>query len=494
MLPRIIVSRQFRALIQNTYGFMLGDDIAKWRLMECMLFGTRVDPVTGGVIAGTDILAAIEGKEQKARARHYNGEAFLTHLKAEGMKFDWWRHNVAAGRSRVLKPYPLPLDVQRAIVDELSHPLARQGAVYFDTGQPFDAKARRAETRRQQTAIQRQVAAYAHNGPYAGVEPAQHLLAYMNDLPSNRFTGLLQQMDMAYAAVDRITTHDPDQQARLQHQQRCILRNIESQPQPFYRPVERSVRIFGAYYNITGLKREVRHALTQGWYEVDLKQSQLAICAASWPIPQVQTFLAQGRRIWSSLFEHFGLGETPEVKDIFKDALYGTLFGMSEESLQSGSRKRVQGQWFTDYVGLDVLLGRYGVIKGGAHFLAHPLIGAILVARAAKMQAVIAAGGLETIFGQWIEVMDDASARSALVQEAQAMEMALLAPVIEQARHTKEWSITLWQHDGFSLSLRDQAPARARALIKRLRKSVDRAAAKYGIITTLEVKDEAGAL
>lgn len=478
MLPRIIVSRGFRDYVDLRLGLILGKDMTKWRMLEYLLFGTRYDELTGGLIANTEVLASIAGQEKEQRHRHFNGEAFLKRLKAEGLQIEWWRHDAKARRSRVLKPFSLFPVFREVLDEELRKPLG-EDAVYFDDGSRFRREDRRAENQRQRAAVEREVAGY-HG-------PAQQLLAYLNHLPATRYTQLLEHMPAAYGAVEHLTDANPERLARLKRQQRQNLRAIEGQAQPFYHPVNNSVRIFGSNYNITGLKQEVRRALTPDWYELDLKQSQLSICAALWPIPEVQAFLANGGRIWTSLFDYFGIGETQEVKGIFKDALYGTLYGMSEDSLVNGSHKYIQGQRFTDYEGLNKLLLPYGLDNGGTRFLQHPLIRCILAARQEKMQAVIAQGGVQTVFGQEIAVRaaEVSTIRSALVQEAQAMELELLSPVIEMAQHMNDFTLSLWQHDGFSLAVRDNA--RARAIINRLSQAVERKAAEYSIITMLEV-------
>lgn len=495
MLTRIVVSREFRSYVEQYLGVVLGNDITKWRMMEYQLFSTNIDKLTGGLIVCSDVLASIEGEGRRQRQRRYDGEGFLRRLRAEGMPIDWWSHDVAAKRCRVLKPIVLPWRFHRAIEEELCHPLGAD-AVYFDDGSRFNDDRRLAETERQRRTAQSWTQRY--DGQYVEVAPARQLLTYLNGLPSNRYTLLCRRMADAYAAVERITHSEQETRVLIQGQQRRILRAIETQPQPFYKPVKNSVRIFGANYNITGLKREVRRALTAGWYEADLKQSQLAICAALWPIPEVQAFLAQGGRIWASLFEHFDTAPSEEVKDIFKDALYAVLYGMSEDGLINGVRKRLDDEWFWEYLGLNELLAQHGILNGGGQFLAHPLIQAILAARAERMQRVIDERGVQVVFGQWLVLEGEneqnrmKSLRSLLVQEAQAMELALLEPIINLALDNNEFTISLWQHDGFSVAFRDRS--RAITWLRRFYRAVADQAAKYHIITGLEVQLDGGVI
>ena len=39
-----------------------------------------------------------------------------------------------------------------------------------------------------------------------------------------------------------------------------------------------------------------------------------------------------------------------------------------------------------------------------------------------------------------------------MAQQAQATELYLLLPVLKLAKSTNDFSITLWQHDGFSVN------------------------------------------
>ena len=98
------------------------------------------------------------------------------------------------------------------------------------------------------------------------------------------------------------------------------------------------------------------------------------------------------------------------------------------------------------------------------------------------------AGGATTVFGDRLHSDgSDDSLRSILAQEAQAMELWLLLPIVEMARSTDEFSIVLWQHDGFSAAFRDRS--RARRWVGRFQEAVARRAGEQGIATELEAEE-----
>src|SRR6266511_1347139 len=75
-LSRRTVSPEFRNMIAETFPG-LADNLAYWRFIEYLLFGTWRDEASNCLIASQELLAAIEDRQAQLEARNYNGGAFL---------------------------------------------------------------------------------------------------------------------------------------------------------------------------------------------------------------------------------------------------------------------------------------------------------------------------------------------------------------------------------------------------------------------------------
>jgi hypothetical protein len=71
-----------------------------------------------------------------------------------------------------------------------------------------------------------------------------------------------------------------------------------------------------------------------------------------------------------------------------------------------------------------------------------------------------------------------------MAQQAQAIEMHLLLPVITLAKTTSDFQVTLWQHDGFSVNFTSQG--RKERWIKKINEVVNSKINELGVITKLE--------
>jgi hypothetical protein len=210
------------------------------------------------------------------------------------------------------------------------------------------------------------------------------------------------------------------------------------------------------------LRRDIRKTLTQGWYEFDLANAQLAIVAKLWNIQPIQDFLSTKQSIWTELFKHFNrtsLKTTNDlkyqgIKSVFKKALYSLIYGMPKGNLIKEINE-----------GLKV----YGISQGGKHFFINTLIQALYLAREAKFQEMNGLTEVSTIFNKTLQIDGNKtstgkptqnrkdSIASHLSHQAQSVELYLLLPVVELASTTKDFHIVLWQHDGFSIHFNDKS-------------------------------------
>lgn len=304
----------------------------------------------------------------------------------------------------------------------------------------------------------------------AGCREAEELLDYMNNLPPNRFERLLTKLDTAMEQAKRIDNEV------TRNRQIDILRSVAIQPQPYYKPTKRTVRIFSSNDSVLMLKRELRQTLTDGFLSVDLTNAQLAIAAKIWKIPSVEDLLKQQTSMWIYFWEQV---EKPSdlyaFKDVIKKAIYGTMFGLSKTSLKSGNK---------DFDGLDILLKPFNLTADNV--LDLPIFKDILHARNLAYATIINDGGATDIFGRWIEINGDTEVNDVVAQVMQSYELYLMMPIVRAARITKEFTIVLWLHDGCYLDVKDNR--RLDLWIDRLYTSVQENARKAGIYTQLEVK------
>lgn len=297
----------------------------------------------------------------------------------------------------------------------------------------------------------------AHNGR------TQELLEYLNNLPANRFTKLLNNIGDAYRAAAYI------ENPRTRDTQISLLRSIEDQSQPFYKPLERTSRVVSLNESLLYLKRDVRKALCKGWYEVDLKSAQLAIISTIWDIPSVRTMLTQTTGVWDYFADYFQVyGNTKEIKDAVKRPLYAVVYGMSKDNTRKFA---------------DRMLADAGLKNGGELFLVSELVQTLFAYREDMVKRVLSDKGVKDAFGNWIS-LQGRTARSLLAQQAQSYELQLLWPIVEQARQTNDFVITAFQHDGLSLDI----TRRADSWLERLRVMVQNQAEIYNIPTALEVE------
>lgn len=96
-------------------------------------------------------------------------------------------------------------------------------------------------------------------------------------------------------------------------------------------------------------------------------------------------------------------------------------------------------------------------------------------------------GGTQTPMGRIAcPSRKDKFVRSHLSNVLSAYELALIAPCFEVAEQSKDFTITICQHDGFSIKLRQED--RLKQVLARLNDAVKCVAEQYGIVTHLECK------
>jgi len=420
------------------------------------------DDAAHPLLLDQETLAQIEGKEALIKNHHYRAVDFLRRFKRDVLPDLWWSaYNHRTHQARTVLNDGLDRETKAAVAREL-HRIGGE-RVYFISGVMQNQGNRhrhRQSTRDESLKLLDQ----------AGCQEAHEIGVYLAALPIHRFTVDLDHLQAAQRII-----HERAKTEASRRRQLSILRAIEDQPQPFNAPRRRSVRLFPLNDSIGLVMKEARRALKPEWIEFDLRNSQLAICAALWGVPLVQNFLATGQSLWTELFRFFDLPESDEVKRIFKRFTYGLLFGMGRQKLQ---------RQMTDQ------LRPFGIPKGGLRFLRHPIMRAMLHARNDQIAEIEARGGAYDCFGNWMECSQERRPHQILAAQAQAVELKLIYPAFALAMSTNEFVITLYQYDGFSVEVR-QASRRA-AWIDRIIRAVNESIRQTPIITSLECDQESG--
>lgn len=243
-------------------------------------------------------------------------------------------------------------------------------------------------------------------------------------------------------------------------------------PQPMYKEVWRTARIYTHGNSILGLKKEFREELFRklGWISLDLKAAQLAIVAKLWDIPMVSNILSSEPGIWQYLAENMGW----EDKGLFKSSVYAIIFGSST------TRKTKNG--------LPTIWAENGksLIELG-QFLAIPAIHELVIMRDQRRRAIDSQGYVMDAFNKKrkLNMRKGVNAASLLANEVQSYEMAIMLDVADAVR-TKRIDIAAWIHDGIAIYGSTDKRKVERA-INRAEEAVS-VWNRKGFITSLEVK------
>jgi hypothetical protein len=472
---RKTTSKVFRDYFKANYPG-LDNDPTYWRLLRYLLFGIRTKE--GDLLIDGWHLSKAEEKTHLYRYNNYCGIDFLNRFKSDVLTDLMWSNwDYKEGKARVAYPN-FPIEVLELLDKEPTN--MKECRVYFDTGLKFSRKRQKIDLE-----IMREEALTYFE--FARPE-SQGLLEYMNNLPTNSFSKIIEaNFESTWIAASKL--QDPLSK-RVQVE---ILLTIKDELRPLYKPSIKgnTVRIFPFNASIPMLRRDLRKKLCKGWYEFDLANSQLAIIGKTWNVTEVQDYLLANRKIWVELFTHFGVdAATLKVQDsdkyegikkVFKDNLYSTIYGMSPSNVIKDVTTR-----------LEV----WGIYSGGNEFVNFPLVKTLFTAREERMDYLSSVGKSQTIFGKELVVTGGfnkkgkpdldrrASLRSILAEEAQAIELYIMLPVLDLAKSTNNFLITLWQHDGFSVNFTDKT--KKDIWLKRIVNSINQRASELGIVTQLE--------
>lgn len=176
------------------------------------------------------------------------------------------------------------------------------------------------------------------------------------------------------------------------------------------------------------LGRSVRKELFEGFYQGDLKSSQMAIAATLLDIPDLISFFKNKSDLWAFLASETGL-ERKHIKANAKPILYGILFGM-------GTDKRIKrAKELNIEKILEVDLIKQIIAKRDAQY------------KTIKDNAV--AGIYTDVLGQEHKITKEYAPHQILANVFQSIEFLILGKAITTEKLYKEVNLQCWLHDGF---------------------------------------------
>jgi hypothetical protein len=451
------VSRELFQLTKKTFRG-LHHSPARWQLMEYILFHAKPDKRTGQIPLPQALLARMEGaKVKNKKAKDYSATPLLWWFQNCVMTpetFQFSEAKPARKLCRQITKFELPDFYEAAWKKQRAE---GKQEVFFCGGQKYSKPKVKAwrEGKREQLKVSQKLLV---------VSPTTRIvLDYLNNSDPKPFQQILRSN--YDHAVEKARSLGENVERELR-----ILENIRRNPQPYYVATAsgHSPRIHAEGLNITALKRKVRKAYTRGWREADLRTAQLAINAKIWGANLTLSLLEDDLDVWESFYEYCDIApdEKKDAKGALKVMLYATWY----------QRKRV-------VIGklLEEALLEEGIERDMSVIVDHPIVKEVLRERESAKWQIIQNDGMEDILGNWI-TKGRRSVGSVMAQAAQVAEMELLHPVVEMAKTTKDFQITLFQHDGFSVLFRREQEK----WTERIEEVVQEKARSFGFPTGLE--------
>lgn len=447
------------------------------------------DGETRGILISRECLAHIEGKTKELRGHRYCGlETIDEYREHTNHLFEFEDYYYPKGFARIVTALNLDERVIQALADDFAKPVGQ--LVDFVTGRRFDRQRSADECKALLQAASERVSPYAESN---------NLLRYLNESG----TYMEDDGEQTWCAgnsrrrcfADALKQHGAEavqavlgltNPVRRVHSL-CILLSMRTHPIQYYGASLKgnTRRIFPTHLSYAMLPREIRMILERGWYDFDLTNAQLAICARLWDIPEIKDFLRKGGKIWVELLTHLGWPVDDLHKPPVKTALYAIIFGVS--------RKNLATRVAEEHVG-HVALQEMGADEFAKRLRKHRFINALERARNRMRKDILRARGAFDCYGEFIGLPVEVTARgrprynprSVLAQVAQAMEFWIVASVLEMARRTRAFTIVHWAHDGFTVKIRDRNDAAKR--IARIEQCVNEQAQNANVITALVTK------
>lgn len=466
--PDYPISSQLRRKLLEKYPALQARSDYRY-LTAYLLYGTWHDPKSGELVIHGSLLAAMQDDVKGYKQNNHCGLKFLEGFQRDVFPLEYRCYDLYKEKARrIISSGICPEIVKAAISDLYCEP-----DVWFGSGNSFDHRLSGVERRYVESGVLNSPAKPKCN-------EASLVLNYLNGLSSTSFTRTFNRnFGRARDAVELLPEIARDREYK-------ILRAIQRQAKPYYKPVLGSSRLYPENTSLLNLKREVRNALTANWIDADLKGAQLAIIAKLWTCPLTLQILESGRSVWEVLADQAGVRLSSKSKASIKELVYRTAFGSSSKTIR--------------HIG-NQTLGK----RSTGQLLGSPIFSELLARRSTIMRNIEDSGHAIDAFGNRLEydskgrnhrVLENrrwnqgSNLLSLLAEQAQSYELKLLFPIFQLAigqdrddRHG--FDIRTLLYDGLSFTCRDSKDEpKFKSLLKAL---VAKEANALGIPTELEI-------
>ena len=250
---------------------------------------------------------------------------------------------------------------------------------------------------------------------------------------------------------------------------------IELFPQPLYKGVNLSERVFTERHSLATIAKPLKRLLLPNSIDIDYQNCQAAVFAFLCDCPLLEEILDSRESLWTVIMHDLGVDAyNKEARSAIKKGTYSLIFGAYPRNLfRDSTAEDFPDEWRKQYKAL-------------------PVVREMLKARNKLLSRIERDGGMMNALGIWeyVQPLDDGTMRGprkVLATIAQSYEQALMKPLREDAMESidKEHGYTLlaYQHDGATIRLRHKGDERA--VINSLREMANARAVELGIKTRL---------
>ena len=459
---RQTVSNNFRDEIIKVYP-ACATNISYMRFIQYRLFSNNWEDKNKNLIKiPRYALAYCEGKLKQLAGKNYKGHLFLQEFKRDVQYIDWSDWSYEKGECRIAE-FPIDNNIERLLTLDAHKDYQNEGGrFYLISGLKFTTKNRNAELKAARAKLQDELneVRQCRNIKQVASKIWTHL--YTNGRDKHLLKVIDANVDVVETAIDnRIDLIETKKKAYLE-----LVDVIREGTIPMLHGVKNSCRLYESGASITGLPRQYRKMLCKGWTEFDIKSSQLAIVSSMWNISSIHQFLGEKNNVWDLFFTVFPVPEDEhdETKRFFKQSLYSIVFGKQEANIAkeydalfgAGAGLKFSNIWLVRdlFDAREKEITRLANKPQGRHY--SPAA-AVMPTPNSYFKTGMSLGEQKKY--KQTGVMPYSQRRritSVMAQEVQMIEMAILNPIIDlAAKNSKNYVITLWQHDGFSVKFLD---------------------------------------
>lgn len=460
---RQTVSKYFRDEIIECYPSCTVD-ISYMRFLQYRLFSNNWEDQSKNLIKVPQFtLAYCEDKQKQLANKNYKGHLFLQRFSRDVQYITWTDWSYEEGRCRVVE-FSIAYSLNDLLTQELYKDYQKQGGrVYLISGVKFTTRNRNAELKKAQAKLREDL---EHIRKCRKVRKgAAKVFFYMMKVDIKHYIKIIDSnIDTVELAIkNRIDLTETKKKVYLETVD--CLREIKK---PMLHGVQNSWRLYDEGVSITGLPRQYRKMLCKGWTEFDIKSSQLAIVSSRWNIPSIHKFLSERHSTWDLFFNVFPVpgDEYEETKRFFKESLYSVVFGKQEDNIAkeydnlfgTGAGAKFSNIWLVRdlFDAREAEIDKLANVPQGRYY---SLVAGLTCNPNNYFKTGMSKGELKKY--KQTGVMPYTQRQritSAMAQEIQMIEMAILTPIIDLAeKNSNNYVITLWQHDGFSVKFLDKS-------------------------------------